>query len=198
MEAKKKRLKDELKEESLTEENEENKNTTKETYAIEIIVGTVSLFFIIISLIVYLILGPSLKTILFSTALFATIGAVYASWELSAANRLQREFKKTSLFLDEEAVAEHYAKIYQLYAKLPEDDRLNFHLEMKQLTEKIESQMVAEKAMEKLLREAGKGSFKMQKTMYSEIYRIYQTLPKKSRERHQASISCLLTRLEKR
>ncbi|MEW5896975.1 MAG: hypothetical protein AB1668_04745, partial [Nanoarchaeota archaeon] len=161
--------------EELRGENTAEETSPKESYAIEIIVGTVSLFFIVVSLAIYLLLGPSLKTVLLSTALFAVIGIAYASWEMSAANRLHRELKKASPFLDEEAVAEHYAKIYRLYAQLPEEDKPDFHSEMRELTEKIESQLVAEKALEKLLREAGRGSLKTQKSMYSEIYRIYRT-----------------------
>jgi len=65
------------------------------------------------------------------------------------------------------------------------------------LREKIEEQLKAEKIVQELMRNSGKGSIPEQKKTYLKIYKEYQKLPPKSQEKYYPKIVNLRERLEK-
>ncbi|MBU0469927.1 MAG: right-handed parallel beta-helix repeat-containing protein [Nanoarchaeota archaeon] len=145
--------------------------------------------------------GPIRTITLSSLALLVALGGIYIYWQLGyAPNRLRRKLKKLSVEVDEEyydLLKKDYLGIYNLYLKVSEKKKQNFFSQVTRIREKIEENLKAEKEIEKMLERADEGNLEERKKNYLKIYKDYQKLPEKVRQRYYAHIVQLRDRLER-
>lgn len=134
-------------------------------------------------------------------ASLAVFGSIYAYWHFgSTHNRLRKKLRRLGPLLNEEsteAIKKNYLGVHNLYLKLSERRKQNFDSKITKLRERIEEQLKAEKAVERLLQEESKGSLKEQKKRYLEIYKNYQKLPAEVQEKHYQHLVHLRESLER-
>jgi cysteine-rich repeat protein/parallel beta-helix repeat protein len=145
--------------------------------------------------------SPVRTLTLSSLAVLLVFGGVFVYWEFAkTSSRLRRKLKKSGKLISDESVEAmkgEYKGIYNLYLKLSEKEKRNFYTGVTNLREKIEEQLKAEKIVQELMRNSGKGSIPEQKKTYLKIYKEYQKLPPKSQEKYYPKIVNLRERLEK-
>lgn len=143
-----------------------------------------------------------------STKLFYNLVAIFLLMLAMAGNyyflrpsaRLRKKLELAKKAVSEEtieALKEHYREIYRLYLKLTEKEKQNFYARVDKIREAIESHLTCEKKMEELSSSAGKGTLKERKKSYDELYKHYQHLPAKTKQKHYPKIVQLREDLER-
>ncbi|MFH1828740.1 MAG: NosD domain-containing protein, partial [Nanoarchaeota archaeon] len=145
--------------------------------------------------------GPVRTIALTSLILTGLLGGIYAFWQLGhTPNRLRRKIRRLSPLLEEEPselLKEDYLDAYKLYLKLSEKNKQNFYPKITQLREKIETQLKAEKRIEELFKKVVQGGIEEQKKTYLKIFKDYQKLPEKVKQKYYTKIIQLRDRLER-
>lgn len=90
-----------------------------------------------------------------------------------------------------------YREIYNLYLKIKEKDKQHFYERIKQLRERLEEQLKAEKRLQQLLGISATGTLEERKKRYEEITTLYQQLPLLVQEKHSGPLLQLKEELEK-
>ncbi|HLD72763.1 MAG TPA: hypothetical protein VJA23_04200 [Candidatus Nanoarchaeia archaeon] len=114
---------------------------------------------------------------------------------------LKRKLIRAESFLQQEnteTIKEFYLKIYHLYLKLSEKQKLKFYSQINQLRENIEKILQAEKKVkEGLAKIESKTNFSELKEIYQKINESYQQLPELIKQTYYSQLTALKSKLER-
>lgn len=152
------------------------------------IAGLVLLYFIVDS--------ESLQTLVLSLLIIVVVfGAIILLWgHGNAVHVLSQKIQELEPLIareSAEALKDKYVEIYNLYMKLPENQKPNFYGKLMNIREKMEETMKAEKKMSELFDQAGKGGIVERRRNYALLYENFQKLPKRGQEVHYPKLIAL-------
>lgn len=138
--------------------------------------------------------------VLYLLAVALVLGVVYSTIRFtSASHKLSKKLQRLNSLTGTaalEKIREVYLEVYRLYMKLSERQKRHFYESVRKIREVIEAQLQAEKEVQLLLQQAGKGSMEEQHKNYDELHRHFQKLPKKVQEKYYSQIVDLKGKLE--
>ncbi len=146
--------------------------------------------------------SESIKTLLLSLLIIVVLfgGGTMLMMLLQRATKLRKKLKWMETALQQEpldVLKSKYLEIYALYMKLSEKDKQNFYARVTKVREQVEEQMKAEKKVEHLLEQAGKGPIPEQKENYDSLYDYYHKLSQKTQEKYYTQMKQIKEQLEK-
>tara|TARA_Y100000310_G_C20602334_1_gene773711 strand:+ start:721 stop:1110 length:390 start_codon:yes stop_codon:yes gene_type:complete len=115
--------------------------------------------------------------------------------------RLSDELREINKLLDSQPVdllESKFLEIHELHEQLPNRKKEDFSKVMNELSEKMESQIIAEKKLHQLMHEAKEGTVKQRKKAYDSLHLSYQQLPTKVQRYYYPQIVHLRQKLEGR
>ena len=119
---------------------------------------------------------------------------------LQRATKLRKRLKEMDAALSQESLdilKSKYLEIYAIYMKLSEKEKQNFYARVTKVREQIEEQMKAEKKVEQLLEQAGKGTITEQKENYDALHDYYDKLSQKTQQKYYSQVTQIKEQLEK-
>ncbi len=128
------------------------------------------------------------------------ITVIYDSF-LSVSSRLRRKLAAVASSTTGDSIdnlKRSYADIYHIYSRLSERHKQNFYAQVTGLRERIERKMKADKKMELLIQNIGKGSLQEQKDNYLQMHEIYRRLPEPMQQKYYAHLVHARNLLEKK
>jgi hypothetical protein len=96
-----------------------------------------------------------------------------------------------------EVMKKFYQDIYHLYNKLSEHKKQNFYAQITDIRERIERKLKADKKMELLIGNIGKGNLTDQKNNYQQMHEVYTRLPDSMKKKYYSHLSHAKSLLEK-
>lgn len=155
-----------------------------------------TLFFvaIVVLFILYkIVLSPQLQLmslVLFGGTIFSA-GVYGYSVLFSPVQKLQKQLHQLSMLLhsgSREEIASLYEPVLAGYGGLSSSQKMKLHPKLMAVRERIEEQLQAQKKIEILLLNVGKGNLAKQRQNYETLYSWYQKLPAKIQQEYYSQI----------
>ncbi len=138
--------------------------------------------------------------ILILLVIMAVLGLGDVIWYcISPERSLSQKLQRFSSLLSQEPIdvlKGRYLELYNLYLRLPANQKRIFYAEINTIREKIEEQMQAEKNIEKLLQESSSGNISQRQKKYEEIKSALQKLSLETRRKYQSQLAYVQEGLE--
>ena len=146
--------------------------------------------------------SESIKTLLLSLLIIVVLfgGGTMLMMLLQRATKLRKRLKEMETALSQEpldVLKSKYLEIYAIYMKLSEKEKQNLYARVTKVRGQIEEQMKAEKKVEQLLEQAGKGTIAEQKENYDALHDYYDKLSQKTQEKYYSQLMQVKEQLEK-
>ena len=150
----------------------------------------------------YALSDPKLKIGALALAVLLALIALAIIYDYfgSAHNRLRRKLASIPSITQGESIEkmkQFYTEIYHLYTRLSEHNKQNFYAKIIEIRERIERKLKADKKMELLIQNIGKGSLEDQKSNYQEMFELYKRLPEQVKQKYYAHLTHARNLLEK-
>ncbi|HLC81376.1 MAG TPA: hypothetical protein VJH68_01850 [Candidatus Nanoarchaeia archaeon] len=118
----------------------------------------------------------------------------------SSSSRLRKKLQLVPSITQGESIEkmkQYYQEIYNLYTRLAERHKPNFYANITEIRERIERKLKADKKMELLVLNIGKGSLADQNSNYREMFELYRRLPEAVKQKYYAHLVHARKLLEK-